>query len=271
MTLQLQIILAVVAVSLFLLLPAAIKIVRQYERGVVFRLGRYVSNRGPGLNFIIPFIDRMAKVDMRIRTLDVPTQEMITSDTVTVRVNAVVYFRVMDAPTSIINVEDFVNATWQIAQTTLRSIIGSTDLDALLMQREEVNDRLQRIVDEETEPWGVKVSVVEVKDVELPEGMQRAMAQQAEAERARRAKVIHAQGEFEAAERLAEAAVVISQRPEALQLRYLQTLADIATDRSSVIVFPLPMETIGAALTQALTRLEGLGDGEAQQPAGDDS
>ena len=159
----------------------------------------------------------------------------------------------MDAPAAIINVEDFINATWQIAQTTLRSIIGSTDLDALLLQRDEVNSRLQQIVDEQTEPWGVKVSVVEVKDVELPEGMQRAMAQQAEAERARRAKVIHAQGEFEAAERLAEAALVISQRPEALQLRYLQTLADIATDRSSVIVFPLPLEMIGTAIAQALT------------------
>lgn len=253
MAIQLQIILTILAVILLVLVPTSVRIVPQYERGVVFRLGRYIGNRGPGLNFIIPFIDRMSKVDMRIRTLDVPTQEMISSDTVTVRVNAVVYFRVLDAPASIINVEDFVNATWQIAQTTLRSIIGSTDLDALLMQRDEVNSRLQQIIDEQTEPWGVKVSVVEVKDVELPEGMQRAMAQQAEAERARRAKVIHAQGEFEAAERLAQAAVVISQRPEALQLRYLQTLADIATDRSSVIVFPLPMDIIGTAIAQALT------------------
>jgi regulator of protease activity HflC (stomatin/prohibitin superfamily) len=238
------IVIGVIAVLAFVLLPASVRIIQQYEVGVLFRLGRLVESRGPGLNFIIPFIDQMIKVDMRIRTLDVASQEMITSDTVTVRVNAVVYFRVMDADRSVVQVQQYINATLQIAQTTLRAVIGSTDLETLLSRREDVNQRLQAIIDEQTEPWGIKVSVVEVKDVELPTGMQRAMARQAEAERERRAKVVHAEGEYEAAERLAEAAQVIGTQPAALQLRYLQTLSGIATDRSSFIVFPIPMDML---------------------------
>ena len=241
----------ILLVLIIVLLPASVRIVRQYEEGVVLRLGRLIGSKHAGLNFILPFVDVLRKVDLRIRTLDVPSQEMITADTVTVKVNAVVYFRVMNAVDAIVQVEDFANATWQIAQTTLRSVIGSTDLENLLSQREEVNGRLQQIIDDQTTPWGIKVTVVEVKDVELPENMQRAMARQAEAERERRAKVIHAQGEFEAAEQLVHAADLISTRPEALQLRYLQTLADIATDRSSVIVFPLPVQMLGSLLGQS--------------------
>ena len=225
-----------------LLVPASVRIIKQYEEGVIFRLGRLVGARGPGLNFIFPYIDRMVRIDMRIRTMDIPAQEMISSDTVTVRVNAVVYFRVVDSQRAVVRVEQYVNATWQIAQTTLRSVIGSTDLATLLSRREEVNGRLQQIIDEQTEPWGIKVSVVEVKDVELPAGMQRAMARQAESERERMAKVIHAEGEFEAAERLAGAARIIAADPAAIQLRYLQTLADIATDRSTVVMFPIPVD-----------------------------
>jgi regulator of protease activity HflC (stomatin/prohibitin superfamily) len=242
--LEAAIVIGVIAILGFVLVPASVRIVQQYEMGVMFRLGRLVGTRGPGLNFIIPFIDQMIKVDMRIRTLDVASQEMITSDTVTVRVNAVVYFRVMDADRSVVQVQQYINATLQIAQTTLRAVIGSTDLETLLSRREDVNQRLQSIIDEQTEPWGIKVSVVEVKDVELPAGMQRAMARQAEAERERRAKVVHAQGEYEAAERLAEAAQVIGTQPAALQLRYLQTLSGIATDRSSFIVFPIPIDLL---------------------------
>ncbi len=238
------------ALVVVFLVPASVRIIRQYEEGVVFRLGRLVGSKYPGLNFIVPYIDRLVKVDLRIRTLDVPAQEMITEDTVTVTVNAVVYFRVMDAPAAIVQAQDYTNATWQIAQTTLRSVIGGTDLDALLSRREEVNDRLQQIIDEQTEPWGVKVSVVEVKDVELPTVMQRSMARQAESERERRAKVIHAEGEYEAAQRLVEAAQIISTQPAALQLRYLQTLADITTDRSSILMFPLPLNLLGAFMGQ---------------------
>lgn len=242
--LEAAIVVGVIAVLGFVLLPAAVRIVRQYEVGVLFRLGRLVGSRGPGLNFIVPFIDNLVKVDMRIRTLDVSSQEMITSDTVTVRVNAVVYFRVMEAEKSVVQVQQYINATLQIAQTTLRAVIGSTDLEVLLSRREEVNQRLQAIIDEQTEPWGIKVSVVEVKDVELPSGMQRAMARQAEAERERRAKVVHALGEYEAAERLSEAANVIGTHPAALQLRYLQTLSGVATDRSSFIIFPVPIDLL---------------------------
>jgi regulator of protease activity HflC (stomatin/prohibitin superfamily) len=259
----------VILVLLIVLIPASIRIVKQYENGVVFRLGRFVGVRGAGLNVIVPFIDSLTKVDLRIRTLDVPSQEMITADTVTVRVNAVVYFRVMNAEDAIINVDDFANATWQNAQTTLRGVIGSTDLEHVLSERDEVNERLQKIIDDQTEPWGVKVTVVEVKDVELPEGMQRAMARQAEAERERRAKVIHAIGESEAAERLVNAAEVISSRGEALQLRYLQTLADIAQDRSTVIVFPIPVQQLGALMglnNVTATTSPPAGQGGSQQP-----
>lgn len=259
--------LAVIFVILVVALPASLRIVKQYEHGVVFRLGRYVGTRQAGLNFIVPFIDTMTKVDLRIRTLDVPSQEMITADTVTVRVNAVVYFRVMNANDAVINVDDFVNATWQIAQTTLRGVIGGTDLEHVLSEREDVNNRLQQIIDDQTEPWGIKVTVVEVKDVELPEGMQRAMARQAEAERERRAKVIHALGEAEAAQQLVQAADAISTRGEALQLRYLQTLADIATDRSTVIVFPLPVQQLGAMFGMTGNGANG-GDGAGDGGAG---
>ena len=238
----------VLVLLVLITVPASVRIVWQYQEGVIFRLGKMLETRGPGLNFMIPYIDRMIKIDMRIRTMDVPSQEMITSDTVTVRVNAVVYFRVVDSESAVVRVEHYVNATWQMAQTTLRSVVGGTDLETILSRREEVNERLKGIIDEQTEPWGIKVSVVEVKDVELPSSMQRAMARQAESERERRAKVIHAQGEAEAAEQLAEAAQIINEQPPALQLRYLQTLADIATDRSTVVMFPIPVDIMQAFL-----------------------
>src|SRR6266480_1229678 len=221
---------------------AAVKIVQEYERGVIFRLGRLVGARGPGLFLIIPFVDRMVKVDLRVVTLDVPAQEVITKDNVTVRVNAVLYFRVFDPEKAVVAVADFVRATHQIAQTTLRSVLGQLSLDELLSQREEINLRLQQIIDEQTEPWGIKVGIVEVKDAELPQSMQRAMARQAEAEREKRAKIIHAEGEHEASTRLAAAAAVIAEQPIALQLRYLQTLTEIAAEKNSTIVFPLPIE-----------------------------
>jgi len=240
------IVVAVVAVVLLTLLPAAIKVVYQYEAGVVFRLGRLDKTRAPGLRFIIPFIDRMRKVDTRILTMDVPSQEAITRDNVTVKVNAVVYFRVMHPEAAIIEVYDYKLATYQIAQTTLRSVLGQSELDELLAHREKLNQQLQKIIDEETEPWGIKVSVVEIKDVELPSTMQRAMAAQAEAERERRAKVIHAEGEFQASKKLAEAGKIIGAEPTTLQLRYLQTLTEIATERTSIVAFPLPLEMFRA-------------------------
>jgi regulator of protease activity HflC (stomatin/prohibitin superfamily) len=237
----------VIIVILFVLivLLAAIKIVKEYERGVVFRLGRLVGPRGPGLILLIPFIERMVKVDLRTITMDVPAQEVITRDNVTVRVNAVSYFRVIDPSSAVTNVTDYIRATSQIAQTTLRSILGQSSLDELLSEREKINAELQRIIDEQTEPWGVKVSIVEVKDVELPQSMQRAMARQAEAEREKRAKIIHAEGEFQASRQLAEAAAVISREPIALQLRYLQTLGEIGVEKNTTIVFPLPIEFLG--------------------------
>jgi regulator of protease activity HflC (stomatin/prohibitin superfamily) len=232
----------VALIFLILILVAAIKIVQEYERGVIFRLGRLQGAKGPGLFLIIPFIDRMVKVDLRVVTLDIPAQEAITRDNVTVKVNAVAYFRVVDPCDAIVQVEDFRRATFQIAQTTLRSVLGQSDLDELLIHRDEINKRLQQIIDEATEPWGIKVSTVEVKDVELPDTMKRAMARQAEAEREKRAKVIHAEGEFNAAQKLQEAAGVISQQPAALQLRYLQTLTEIAAEKNSTIIFPVPIE-----------------------------
>jgi regulator of protease activity HflC (stomatin/prohibitin superfamily) len=240
------IIVAVVAVVVLMLLPASVKIVYQYEAGVVFRLGRLDKTRAPGLRFIIPFIDRMRKVDTRVLTMDVPSQEAITRDNVTVKVNAVVYFRVMHPEAAIIEVYDYKLATYQIAQTTLRSVLGQSELDELLAHREKLNQQLQQIIDEETEPWGIKVSVVEIKDVELPSTMQRAMAAQAEAERERRAKVIHAEGEFQASQKLAEAGKIIGAEPTTLQLRYLQTLTEIATERTSIVAFPLPLEMFRA-------------------------
>lgn len=235
-----------VGLILLFILFSAIKIVQEYERGVIFRLGRFIGAKGPGLFFIIPIADRMQKVDLRTVTLDVPSQEAISRDNVTLKVNAVVYFRVLDPGKAVIQVEDYRRATWQIAQTTLRNVIGQSELDELLAHREKVNDQLQQIIDEQTEPWGVKVSIVEVKDVELPQTMQRAMARQAEAEREKRAKIIHAEGEYGAAQQLAEAAKVIGRESATLQLRYLQTLTEIATEKNSTIIFPLPIDIVTA-------------------------
>lgn len=236
----------VIVLFLLIILPSTIKIVQEYERGVIFRLGRLTGAKGPGLFLIIPFIDRMVKVDLRIITLDVPPQDIITKDNVTVRVNAVVYFRVVDPQNSIVKVLDHIRATSQISQTTLRNVLGQSELDELLASREKLNQILQKIIDEHTDPWGVKVSTVEIKDVELPETMRRSMAAQAEAERERRAKIIHADGEFQASERLAQAGAVIAREPTTLQLRYLQTLTEIATEKNSTIVFPFPIELLKA-------------------------
>lgn len=238
----------VVVIALFLLF-SSVRVVAEYERGVIFRLGRFVGAKGPGLFFLIPFIDKMVKVDLRTVTLDVPSQEAITRDNVTLKVNAVVYFRVIDPGAAIIQVEDYRRATWQIAQTTLRNVIGQSELDELLSHREKINDELQRIIDEQTEPWGIKVSIVEVKDVELPQTMQRAMAKQAEAEREKRAKIIHAEGEFGAAKQLGEAAAVIGREPATLQLRYLQTLTEIAVEKNSTIIFPLPIDILSSFIS----------------------
>ena len=236
--------LGIVVVVAFAILTSAIKIVQEYERGVIFRLGRLVGARGPGLFVIIPFIDQMQKMDLRVVTLDVPPQEVISRDNVSIRVSAVVYFRVLDPENAVIKVENFRNATFQIAQTTLRSVLGQSELDELLAEREQINLRLQQIIDEQTGPWGIKVSVVEVKDVELPDVMQRAMARQAEAEREKRAKIIHAEGEFQASQTLADAAQVISSQEGALQLRFLQTLNEVATEKNSTIIFPVPVDLI---------------------------
>jgi len=234
----------VIAVVVLIFLSAAIKIVQEYERGGVFRLGRFVGLRGPGLILIIPFIERMRKVDLRVITMDVPQQECITVDNVTLRVDAVIYFRVVEAADAILRVLDYMKATSLLAATSLRNVVGQSTLDELLAQRDRLNEKLQVVVDEGTNPWGIKVSMVEVKDVQLPQTMQRAMAAQAEAERERRAKVVHAEGEYQAAEKLSEAAKVMSGQPAALQLRYLQTLSGIATERSNVILFPLPMDIL---------------------------
>jgi regulator of protease activity HflC (stomatin/prohibitin superfamily) len=227
-----------------LILANAIKILREYERAVVFRLGRLIGVRGPGIVFLIPIVDRMVKVSLRTVTLDVPPQDVITRDNVSVKVNAVVFFRVVDAARAIVEVENFLYATSQIAQTTLRSICGQAELDEILSEREKINQELQKIIDMQTDPWGVKVGVVEVKHVDLPAEMQRAIARQAEAERERRAKVINAEGEFQAAQRLADAAKVIATEPAALQLRYLQTLAEIATENNSTTLFPIPIDLL---------------------------
>ncbi|MER2599685.1 MAG: slipin family protein [Caldilineales bacterium] len=233
-------------ILLFFMLSMAVKILKEYERGVLFRLGRLAGVRGPGVVLIIPFIDRLAVVDLRTVTLDVPAQEAITRDNVTVKVNAVVYFQVQDAARAIVAIEDYKRATWNIAQTTLRNVLGQSDLDEVLAHRERINQKLQKIIDEATEPWGIKVSIVEVKDVELPEGMKRSMARQAEAEREKRAKIIHASGEFEAAQQLQDAAATIAQQPVAIQLRYLQTLTEIAAEKNSTIIFPIPLEFMKA-------------------------
>jgi regulator of protease activity HflC (stomatin/prohibitin superfamily) len=225
-----------------ILLSQAIRILREYERGVVFRLGKLLRAKGPGLILLIPIVDRMVKVDLRVITINVPQQEMMTRDNVPVTVDAVVYFRVLDSEAAIIKVENFLKATSLIAQTTLRSVIGQAELDELLSQRERINQRLQEIIDRQTEPWGVKVTAVEVKDVTLPDAMKRAMAGQAETERERRAKIINAEGEFQAAEKLVRAAEMISAQPIALQLRYLQTMKEISSEHSTTTFFPIPME-----------------------------
>ncbi len=234
----------VLAVFVLIVLLASIRIVNEYERGVVFRLGRYVGVRGPGLILLIPFIERMVKVELRVVTMDVTSQECITMDTVTVKVDAVVYFRVMKPESAILNVEQYIRATSLLCQTTLRNVVGQSELEDLLAHREKINTKLQNIIDESTEPWGIKVSMVEVRDVQLPDNMQKIMAAQAEAERSRRAKIIAAEGEAQAAEKLSEAARIISAEPMALQLRYLQTLVAISSERTNTVVFPLPIELV---------------------------
>jgi regulator of protease activity HflC (stomatin/prohibitin superfamily) len=236
----------IIILLVIIVVPMAVKIVQEYERGVIFRLGRLVGAKGPGFFLIIPFFDRMVKVDLRVVTMDVPPQDVITKDNVTVKVNAVVYFRVVDPESSVVKVLDHIRATSLISQTTLRNVLGQSELDELLSQREALNVKLQQIIDEQTDPWGVKVSIVEIKDVELPETMRRSMAAQAEAERERRAKIIHADGEFQASERLSQAGEVIARQPVTLQLRYLQTLTEIASEKNSTIIFPLPIELLGA-------------------------
>jgi regulator of protease activity HflC (stomatin/prohibitin superfamily) len=243
--------LVVIAVLVGTLAASSVRVLREYERAVVFRLGRLTGQRGPGLIMLIPGVDRMVRVSLRTVTLAIPPQDVITRDNVTARVDAVAYFRVVDPNSSVVSVEDAVRATLQIAQTTLRSVLGKADLDALLSEREQLNEDLQQIIDEQTEPWGIKVSTVEIKDVGIPATMQRAMARQAEAERERRAKVIHAEGEFQAAAKLSEAAVVLGRAPAALQLRYLQTLSEIGGEGASTIVFPLPIDLIKPLLESA--------------------
>jgi regulator of protease activity HflC (stomatin/prohibitin superfamily) len=225
-----------------LLLSSAIKVLREYERGVVFRLGRAIGAKGPGLIFLIPIVDKMVRVPLRTVAMDVPPQDVITRDNVTVKVNAVIYFRVLNANRAVLEVENYLYATSQIAQTTLRSTLGESELDELLAQRDKINKELQRVIDGHTEPWGIKVSTVEVKNVDLPQEMQRAIARQAEAERERRAKIINAEGELQASQKLSEAAAVIATQPLAMQLRYLQTLAEIATENNSTTIFPVPID-----------------------------
>jgi regulator of protease activity HflC (stomatin/prohibitin superfamily) len=232
------------AIMLIPLLPFSIRIVSEYERGVIFRLGRLVGAKGPGLFVLLPFVDRMVKVDLRTITLDVPSQEAITRDNVTVKVNAVVFFRVLEPQHAVVRIVDYIRATSQISQTTLRSVLGQSELDELLGQREQINQRLQQIIDEQTEPWGIKVTAVEVKDVELPASIQRAMGAQAEAERERRAKIIAADGEFQASDRLREAASVMAREPITLQLRYLQTLREIGVNNNTTVVFPVPIDLL---------------------------
>jgi regulator of protease activity HflC (stomatin/prohibitin superfamily) len=229
----------------------AIKIVQEYERGVIFRLGRLVGARGPGLFVILPFVERMTKVDLRVVTMDVPRQDVITKDNVSVKVDAVVYFRVLNPEDAVVKVMDYIRATSLVAQTTLRSVLGQSDLDELLSRREDVNQRLQHIIDDATEPWGIKVTIVEVRDVSLPPDMINAMSRQAQAERERRAKVIHAEGEFESAARLAEAGAVMAAQPTSLQLRYLGTLTEIASEKNSTVVFPIPIDLISMFLGRA--------------------
>jgi len=240
-------------IFLLILAASAIKVLREYERGVIFRLGRLIGAKGPGLFFIIPGIDKMLRISLRTVTMDVPPQDVITRDNVSIKVNAVVYFRVMDPNKAVVEVENYLYATSQLAQTTLRSVVGQAELDELLSQREKINMTLQDILDKHTEPWGIKVSLVETKQVDLPEEMRRAIARQAEAERERRAKIIHAEGEAQAAEKLAEAANVISVNPAAIQLRFLQTLTEVATEKNSTTIFPVPIDLLKPFLEKKTT------------------
>jgi regulator of protease activity HflC (stomatin/prohibitin superfamily) len=251
----------VLLVVAFTLTGTSVRVLREYERAVVFRLGRLVGQRGPGLVLLVPIVDRMQRVSLRTVTHTIPPQDVITRDNVPARVDAVAYFRVVDADASVVDIEDFLRATSQIAQTTLRSVLGKADLDALLSEREQLNEELQRIIDEQTEPWGVKVTAVEIKDVGIPQGMQRAMARQAEAERERRAKVINAEAEFQAAARLAEAGEVIARNPVALQLRYLQTLSEIGKGEGSTVLLPLPLDVIQPLLKAAANGEVAAGEG----------
>jgi regulator of protease activity HflC (stomatin/prohibitin superfamily) len=235
-------------IFLLILAASAIKILREYERGVIFRLGRLIGAKGPGIIFIIPGVDKLLRISLRLVTMDIPPQDVITRDNISIKVNAVVYFRVIDPNKAVVEVENYLYATSQLAQTTLRSVVGQADLDELLSQRDKINLKLQDILDKHTEPWGIKVSLVETKQVDLPENMQRAIARQAEAEREKRAKIIHAEGEFQAAEKLTQAANVISTNPTALQLRFLQTLSEIATEKNSTTLFPVPIDIISPFL-----------------------
>lgn len=244
----------VVFAFVMMIIFSMIKVLSEYERGVIFRLGRLIASKGPGLIILIPIVDRIVKVDLRLVTMDVPSQDVITRDNVSVKVNAVVYFRVMNPNKAVVEVENFLYATSQLAQTTLRSVCGQAELDELLAEREKLNTKLQAILDAQTDPWGIKVANVELKHIDLPDEMKRAMARQAEAERERRAKVIHAEGEFQAASQLSEAAKKIAVEPMALQLRYLQTLAEIATENNSTIVFPLPIDLVKPFLSLAKTQ-----------------
>src|SRR5579859_4526220 len=261
---------AIVLIVIFIFL-SAIRIVQQYERGVIFVLGRLIGAKGPGIFLVPPFISRMIKVDLRIVTLTLPPQEVITRDNVTMKVNAVLYFYVVDPAAAVVNVMNFIQATTQIVQTTLRNVLGQSELDEVLAQRTKINRELQSIIDEYTERWGVKVTAVEVKDIELPVTMQRAMAKQAEAEREKRAKIIHAQGELQASEQLAQAAQVIGSQPATLQLRYLQTLTEIAVEKNSTIVFPLPIDLIEPLLNTMRRNTNGVAseplDGPRVKPA----
>ena len=241
-----------IAILIFIILSAAIKILREYERGVIFRLGRLVGTRGPGLIVIIPGIEKMVRMSLRTVVLDVPPQDVITKDNVSIKVNAVIYFRVMTPQDAVVQVEDFLYATGQLAQTTLRSIVGQAELDEILAEREKINQQLQSILDKATDAWGIKVSMVEIKHIDLPQEMQRAMAKQAEAERERRAKVINAEGEYQAAQRLAEAAAIIQPYPVALQLRFLQTLREVAAENNSTTLFPVPVDLFEPFLKKAI-------------------
>jgi regulator of protease activity HflC (stomatin/prohibitin superfamily) len=259
------IVIAVIVVILLIALFSSLRIAAEYERGVVFRLGRLIALKGPGLFFIIPFgVDRLVKIDLRVITLEVPPQEIITKDNVTAKVNAVIYFQVVDARRAVVQVLNYINASSQIAQTTLRAVLGQSSLDELLAERDRINQNLQKIIDEQTEPWGIKVSTVEIKDVELPQTMQRAMAKQAEAEREKRAKIINADGEFQASQTLANAAQVISSQQGALQLRFLQTMVEIGAEKNTTIILPLPIELI-----RPLLEFGGSSDGASRSPQPD--